>query len=155
MPKTSEKRFYKNIRVVLCKKTVRKNNYYSRIESNFKIRQLKKGSSPCKRYSLCKLVSFSQEVKMPKHAKNDFSRTCVLLCGKSHSKKHQIIEKWDHFENQPFCKGYSPCISYSLCLGQKLKIPKTFKKRFYKNIWVILCKKPLEKTTNILELRPI
>ena len=32
-------------------------------------------------------------------------------------------------------------------LGQKLKMPKTCEKRFYKNIRVVLCKKPLEKDT--------
>ena len=34
-------------------------------------------------------------------------------------------------------------------LGQKLKMPKTCEKRFYKNIRVVLCKKPLQKTPNI------
>ena len=38
-------------------------------------------------------------------------------------------------------------------LGQKLKMPKTCEKRFYKNIRVVLCKKPLEKTPNIREMR--
>ena len=32
-------------------------------------------------------------------------------------------------------------------LGQKLKMPKTCEKRFYKNVRVVLCKKALEKTT--------
>ena len=30
-------------------------------------------------------------------------------------------------------------------MGQKLKMPKTCKKLFYKNVTVVLCKKPLEK----------
>ena len=34
-------------------------------------------------------------------------------------------------------------------LAQKLKKPKTCEKRFYKNIRVVLCKNPLEKTPNI------
>jgi len=37
---------------------------------------------------------------------------------------------------------------------QKLKIPKTWEKPFYKNFTVVLCKKPLEKTPNIREIRP-
>ena len=41
-----------------------------------------------------------------------------------------------------------------VALGQKLKMPETRKKPLYKNIRVILCKKPLEKTQNIREMRP-
>ena len=37
-------------------------------------------------------------------------------------------------------------------LGQKLKMPKTCEKHIYKNIRVVLCKKPLEKTPNIREM---
>ena len=76
---------------------------------------------------------------------------------KNGSKKHQILEKWDNFENRPSCKDYSPCKGYSLCkmvsLGQKLKMPKTCKTPFYKNSRVVLCKKQLEKTPNIGEMR--
>ena len=32
-------------------------------------------------------------------------------------------------------------------LGQKLKMPKTWEKPFYKNIKVLLCKKQIEKNT--------
>ena len=39
--------------------------------------------------------------------------------------------------------------------GQKLKGAKTCEKPFYKNIKVILCKKPLEKTPNIREMRQV
>ena len=38
-------------------------------------------------------------------------------------------------------------------LGQKLKMPKTCEKLFYKNIKVVLCKIPLEKAPNIREMR--
>ena len=38
-------------------------------------------------------------------------------------------------------------------LGQKLKMPKTCQKQFYKNIRVVLCKKPHEKTLNKGEMR--
>ena len=74
-----------------------------------------------------------------------------MFCAKNRSKKDQIIEKWDKFENRPLCKGYSPCKVYSLCkmdsLRQKLKMPKTCDKPFYRNnIKVVLCKKPFKKT---------
>ena len=42
---------------------------------------------------------------------------------------------------------------YSLCkmvnLGPKLKMPKSCKKAFYKNMRVVLCKEPDAKTPNI------
>ena len=87
-----------------------------------------------------------------KRAKNDSASTLELFCAKNRLKKHQIFEKWDHFENRPSCKGYRLCKMVSL--GQKFKWPKTCEKRFYKHVRVVLCKKPLEKTPNIREMRP-
>ena len=63
------------------------------------------------------------------------------------------------FANKMNCKtvtitrkhGYSPC--KILSLGQKIKLPKTCEKRFYKHVKVVLCKKRLEKTTNIGKMR--
>ena len=69
-------------------------------------------------------------------------------------KKQLIFEKWKHFENGqkwPQWKGYSPC--KILSLGQKIKLPKTCEKRFYKHFQVVLCKKPLQKTANIRKMR--
>ena len=68
--------------------------------------------------------------------------------------RNETILKIGHLEKAiaHACKGYSLCKMVSL--GQKLKIPKTCEKRFYKNIGVVLCKKPLQKTPNIREMRP-
>ena len=75
-----------------------------------------------------------------------------LFCAKSRSQKHQIFKKSDDFANRPYFKGYSPCQGFPPCkmlsLGQKLKMPKSCEKPFFKNITVVLCKKPLEKTPN-------
>ena len=49
------------------------------------------------------------------------------------------------------CKGYSPC--KILTLAQKLKFQKTCQNPFYKSFTVVLCKKPLQKTLNIREMR--
>ena len=49
------------------------------------------------------------------------------------------------------CKGYSPC--KILTLAQKLKFQKTCQNPFYKSFTVDLCKKPLQKTPNIREMR--
>ena len=40
-----------------------------------------------------------------------------------------------------------------LSLGQKLKLPKTCGKRFYKHIKAVLCEKRLEKTAHIRKMR--
>ena len=50
------------------------------------------------------------------------------------------------------CKGYSPC--KILTLSQKLKLQKTCQNPFYKSFRVVLCKKPLENTPNIREMKP-
>ena len=41
-----------------------------------------------------------------------------------------------------------------LTLGQKLKFQKTCQNPFYKSLTVVLCKRPLQKTLYILEMRP-
>ena len=70
---------------------------------------------------------------------------------KTAPKKHQIFEKWEHFQNRPSCKTYSLC--KIVTLAQKLKFQKTCQNPFYKSFTVVLCKKPLQKTPNIREMR--
>ena len=62
--------------------------------------------------------------------------------------RHESILKIGH----RVCKGYSPC--KILTLAQKLKFQKTCQSPFYKSFRVVLCKKPLQKTLNIREIRP-
>ena len=115
-----------------------------------------KGYSPCKGYSLCKMVTFGQKLKMPKTCEKPLYRNNrAVLCKKSLAKNPQIFEKWDNFENCPSCKGYSPWkgLCKMVTLNQTLKMPKTCEKPFYKIIRAVLCKKPLEKTLNIQEVR--
>ena len=64
---------------------------------------------------------------------------------KKRLKKHQILEKWDHLENQPSCKAYSFCKNVNL--GQKLQFQKTCQNLFYKWFTVVLCKTPLQRNT--------
>ena len=105
----------------------------------------------CKGYSLCKIVSLGQKLKFIKTCeKRFFNHIRVVLC-KSRLKKHQIFEKWDHFENRPSCKDYSLCKRVSL--GPKLKLKKICEKRFFNHIRVVLGKKRLEETPNIREMR--
>ena len=51
----------------------------------------------------------------------------------------------------PACKGYSPC--KILTSPQKLEFQKRCQNPFYKSFTVVLCKKPLQKTPNIREMR--
>ena len=105
----------------------------------------------CKGYSLGKMVSLGQKLKFRKTCeKRFFNHIRVVLCKKP-LRKHQIFDKWDDFENRPSCKGYS--LGKMVSLGQKLKFRKTCEKRFFNHIRVVLCKKPLEKTPNIRQMR--
>ena len=134
-PKTGEKRFYRHVRVVLCKKPLQETTKYWRSETILKIGHLAKAIH-CAKWSVWVKNSNGQ-----KRAKNDSTSTLELFCAKNRCKKHQIFEKWDHFENRPSCKGYRLCKMVSL--GQNLKWPKTFKNRFYKHVRIVLYKKPL------------
>ena len=59
--------------------------------------------------------------------------------GQTALKKKLLFVKLEHFQNDqkwPQGKGYSPC--KILKLGQKIILPKTWEKRFYKDIKVVL-----------------
>ena len=86
---------------------------------------------------------------MPKFTLQIIYNCCVQ---KTARKKDQMFEKWDHFENQQLCKGYSPC--RTLTLGQKFKFKETCQNPFYKSFTVFFVQKPLEKRPNIREVRP-
>ena len=65
--------------------------------------------------------------------------------------KNTKYSRNERFENRPSRKGYSQC--KILTLAQKLTFQKTCQNPFYKSFTVILCKKPLQKTRNIREMR--
>ena len=95
-----------------------------------------------------KIPHFGSKIKIPKkHVKIHSTNHLQLFCAKNHSKKDQIFETWDHFENRPSCKGKSTC--KILTLSQKLKLQNTCQNLFYKSCRDVLCKKPHEKRPNI------
>ena len=109
-------------------------------------------SALCKGYSPCKILALAQKFKLKKkHVNIHFTNHLQLFCAKNRSKKHQICDKWDHFEKRPSCKGYSPC--KILILAQKFKLQKPSQNLLYKSFTVVLCRKPLQKTPNIPEMR--
>ena len=69
MPKTCEKPFYKIIRIVLCKKPLEKRTNIGEKRQFRKSAMLQRLCSPCKVYSLCKMVNLGQKLKMPKTCK--------------------------------------------------------------------------------------
>ena len=70
--------FFKSFRIVLCKKTARKNTKYSRNNSILKI-----GHHACKGYSPCKIFTLAQKFKFQKTCQNPFYTSFpVVLCKK-------------------------------------------------------------------------
>ena len=102
--------------------------------------------------AIAKSSVWGKKLNCKKDIKNQFTDKLKLFYAKSRSKKLPIFEKLDYFENRPLCKGYSPC--KFLTLSQKLKFQKTCQNPFYKSFKVVLCKKPLQKTLNIRDMRP-
>mgnify|MGYP007094275826 CR=1 FL=1 len=136
-------------------KTARKNTKYLRNETNLSIGHLANAIAHAKAIAFAKWSVWVKNYKYQKHVKNHSTRILELFCAKTCSKKHQILEKWDKFENRPSCKGYSPCKGYSLCkmvsLGQKLKMPKTWKKNHSTRILKLFCPKNRSKKHQIFE----
>ena len=146
MAKKMRKTFLRARYSCSVQKTAAKNTKYSRNETIFKIGHLAKA------IDFAKWSVWVKNSEGQKRAKNDSTSTLELFFAKKRLKKHQIFEKWDHFENRPSYKGYRFCKMVSL--DQKLKWPKTWEKRFCNHVRVVLCKKPMEKTPNIREMRP-
>ena len=109
----------------------------------------------CKRYSLCKMLSLDPKLKITKNTqKNDFTSTVQLFYARNGARKQLIFRKREDFkilQKWPLCKDYSLC--KMLSLDQKLKLPKTRKKRLYQHSTVVLCKKRSQKTANIPKTR--
>ena len=129
-------------------KTAPKNTKYSRNESILKI-----GHHACKGYSPCKILTLAQKLNFIKNMTKPILQiiySCsVQKTAPKNTKyaRNESILKIGHHA----CKGYSPC--KILTLAQKLKFQKTCQNPFYKSFTVVLCKKPLQKTPNIREMR--
>ena len=96
---------------------------------------------------------FGSKIKIPKNMSKSIlqiTSTCSLQKTASKNTKYsrnESILKIGHHA----CKGYSPC--KILTLAQKFKFQKTCQNPFYKSFRVVLCKKLLQKTLNIREMR--
>ena len=129
-------------------KTPPKNTKYSRNESILKI-----GHHACKGYTPCKILTLAQKLKFQKRCQNRlFKSFAVVLC------KDALQKNTKYSGNESILKiGHHACIGYSPCkiltLAVKLKFQKTCQNPFYKSFTVVVCKKPLQKTLNIGEMR--
>ena len=80
--------------------------------------------------------------------------TCSL---QKTARKNTKYWRKKNLQNRPYSKACNPSKGYSLfkmvSFCQKLQMLKTCKEPFYKNSTLVLCKKRLEKTPNIGEMR--
>ena len=79
MPKRCEKRLYKHIKVVLCKKRLEKKANIRKMRAFSKLQEM----ATMQAFSPCKILSFGQKLNMPKRCEK---RLCnhfkVALCKK-------------------------------------------------------------------------
>ena len=150
LPKTCEQLLFKHIKDVLCKKRLKKTINIREMRRFWKLEK----SRQCKGYSLWKVVSLGQKIKLPKTCEKLFYKHIKdVLCKKRLQKTINIREmrRFWKLEKSRQCKDYS--LWKIVSLGQKIKLPKTCGKLFYKHIKDVLCKKRLQKTINIREMR--
>ena len=96
---------------------------------------------------------FGSNIKIPKNMSKSILQiiySCSLQKTASKNTKYSRNESIFKISHHA-CKAYSPC--KLLTLAQKLKFQKTCQNPFYKSFTVVLCKKPLQKTLNIREMR--
>ena len=139
-------------------KTAWKNSKYSRNGKILKIGQLAKAIANAKAKDFAKMVSLAQKLKMLKTCENPFYKNIrVVLRKKPPKNNRQYSRNETSFKIGHLAKAIAnaKAIDFAkmVSLRQKLKMPKTCEKLFYKTIRVVLCKKPLEKASNIREIR--
>ena len=147
LPQTCVKRLYKHITFVLCKRRLEKTANIRKIGRFGKLQKwpLRKG------YSLCKMPSLAQTLKLPKTCAKRLQKHITAVLFKTQSKKHLIFEKWDDFENRqkwPLCKGYSLCKMVSL--RQKSKYARNMRKTTLQAHYICFMQKTARKKKLIL-----
>ena len=103
------------------------------------------------------MVSLGQKIKLLKTCKKRlYNHIIVVLCKKRIEKTANIGEirgfgKLAKMASRQ--RQIKTCLCKMVTLGQKIKLLKTCEKRLYNHIIVVLCKKRIEKTANIGEIR--
>ena len=110
---------------------------------------------PSKGYSLGKMVTLGQKLKMQKNMLNTFLQDIAVVLCKKRLEKTANIRKMRPFWK--FRKISTKQRLYSLgkmvTLGQKLKMQKNMLNTFLQDNAVVLCKKRLESTANVRTVR--
>ena len=99
-----------------------------------------------KGYSLCKMVSLGRKLKWPKTGhKWLYKHIRVVLCKKRFDKRANIqkMRRFWKLAKMATMQGYS--LPYMVCLGQRLKSPKTGQNWLYKLTRIVLSEKTLGK----------
>ena len=142
MQKPLEKTF--DISVVLFKKRLKKQLIFK------------------KRRRFCKLANTTIVQRLPPFQNNQFGseiktarniRCTSLQQFYSYSMREKRVQKCQYSKNQTNSKIGKNGHQAKASLGQKIKLPKTCKKRLYNHITFVLRQEDFEKTANIREMK--
>ena len=103
--KTCGKQPYKHIKVVLCKKRMKETANIPEMRQFWKLEKW----PLCKGYSLCKMVSFRQKIKLPERCGKGLYKHITVFPCKTRMEEKANIEKMRPFwklQKWPLCKGY-------------------------------------------------
>ena len=133
-------------------KAARKNTKYSRNETILNIG--KNGFHAKAIYSLCKIITLGQKIKLRKTSKTNLHASTLHLFYAKNRPKKNYYSRNDTTLNTGKNDFHAIAFAKSSLWIKEIKIPKPYQKRTYKHILLFLCKKSLEKTPNIREMRP-
>ena len=131
-------------------KTAPKITKYSRNETHFENRPSWQRLQPMQN------PRFRLKIKIPKNMSEIHSASIIYSCSvqKTAPKNTKYSRNETHFQNRPSWQRLQPMQNPHL--GSKIKIPKNMSEIHSTNHnTVVLCKKPLQKTPNIPEMRRI
>ena len=144
-------------------KTARKSTKYTRNETMLKIGYPAKAIAFAWAIAFAKYSIWAKILNCLKQSKSILFSHCSNSVQKTTGKnikysRNETMLKIGHLAKTiAFAWAKYSFAKYSICkilnLGQNFKLPRTCQNRFCNSIRVILCKKPLEKTPNIPEMR--
>ena len=96
LAKTCQKRFYKHIKILLCKKRLEKRTHIRNMRAFWKWLKVPQ----CKGYSSCKILNLGQKIKLPKACQKRFKKQIKIFLWKkrlqktANSGKMRAFWKW-------------------------------------------------------------
>ena len=107
-----------------------------------------------KAYSPCKILTLGQRIKILKNQSKSNLQiiySCSVQKAAPKNTKYSTNETIFKIGHHAYPIAHAKS---SLCVKNQ-KFQKTCQNQFYKSFTVVLCKKPLQKTLNIREMRPL